>query len=125
MGDIKCSGSGLLWVLTLGLFIFKEKKKEEISRCQKQQSWWCVCSYKRGRGSRVAVWVPPNCPVDVYVLDKQGHQQIQKEQELKQQATVQWQLWDPRVTHRLRSNEGREGGGRQTDRITAPMRGHN
>lgn len=85
----------------------------------------CVCSYKRGRGSRVAVGVPPDCPVDVYVLDKQGHQQIKKEQELKQQAAVQRQLGDPRVTHRLRSNEGRERGGRQTHRITAPERGHN
>lgn len=47
-----------------------------------------VCSYKRGRGSRVAVWVPPDRPVDVDVLDKQGHQQIKKEQELKQQAAV-------------------------------------
>lgn len=67
----------------------------------------CVkCSYERGRGSRVAIWVPPHCPVDVYVLDKQGHQQIEKKQELKQQTAVQWQLGDPRVTHRLRSNEG-------------------
>lgn len=56
----------------------------------------CVeCTYKRGRSSRVAVRVPPDCPVDVYVLDKQGHQQIEKKQELKQQAAVQWQLRDP------------------------------
>lgn len=42
----------------------------------------------------MAVWVPPHRPVDVYILDKQGHQQIKKEQELKQQAAVQRQLRD-------------------------------
>lgn len=72
----------------------------------------------------MAVWVPPDRPVDVYVLDKQGHQQIQKEQELKQQAAVQRQLGNPRVTDRLRCNEGRERGGRQTHRVTAPERRH-
>lgn len=70
----------------------------------------------------MAVWVPPDCPVDVYVLDKQGHQQIKEEQELEQQAAVQRQLGDPRVTDRLRSNEGRKGGCRQTHRVTAPDR---
>lgn len=81
----------------------------------------CVrCSYKRGRGSGVTVRVPPDRPVDVDVLDKQGHQQIEKEQELKQQAAVQRQLRDPRVADRLWSNEGRERRGRQTHRVTAP-----
>lgn len=68
----------------------------------------------------MAVWVPPDRPVDVYVLDKQGHQQIKKEQELKEQAAVQRQLGDPRVTDWLRGNEGRKRGGRQTHRVTAP-----
>lgn len=31
----------------------------------------------------MAVGVPPDCPVDVNVLDKQRNQQIQKEQELE------------------------------------------
>lgn len=79
-----------------------------------------MCSYERGRGSRVAVRVPPHRPVDVYVLDKQGHQQIQEEQELKEQAAVQRQLGDPRVTHRLRNNEGRDRGRRLTHHVTAP-----
>lgn len=83
-----------------------------------------VCAHKRGRGSRVAVGIPPHRPVDVYVLDKQGHQQIKKEQKLKQQAAVQRQLRDPRVTDRLRSDEGRERRGRQTHRITVPERRH-
>lgn len=82
--------------------------------------YWSASSYKRGRGSRVAVWVPPHCPVDVNVLDKQGHQQIEEKQEFKQQAAVQRQFGDPRVTHWLRSNEGREGGCRETHRSTAP-----
>lgn len=43
----------------------------------------------------MAVGIPPHSPVDVDVLDKQGHQQVKKEQEFKQQAAVQWQLWDP------------------------------
>ena len=68
----------------------------------------------------MAVWVPPDRPVDVDVLDKQGHQQIEKEQELKQQAAVQGQLGDPRVADRLRSNEGRERRSGQTHRVTAP-----
>lgn len=54
----------------------------------------------------MAVRVPPHCPVDVDVLDEQSNQQIEKEQELKQQAAVQRQLRDPRVTDRLRSDEG-------------------
>lgn len=64
------------------------------------------CSYKRGRRSRVAVWVPPDCSIYVDVLDKQGNQQIKKELELKHQARVQWQLWDLRMTDRLWSNQG-------------------
>lgn len=82
----------------------------------------CVFSYKRGRGSWVAVGVPPDCPVDVDVLDKQRNQQIQKEQELEKQAAVQWQFGDPRVAHRLRSDEGRERGRRETHGITASER---
>lgn len=73
----------------------------------------------------MAVWVPPNRPVDVDVLHEQGHQQIEKEQELEQQAAVQRQLGDPRVTHRLRGDERREGRGRQTHRVTAPARKDN
>lgn len=72
----------------------------------------------------MAVRVPPHRPVDVHVLDKQGHEQIQEEQELKQQAAVQRELGDPRVPDRLRSDEGREGGRGQTHRVTAPERGH-
>lgn len=49
---------------------------------------WEVClngaqSYQWGRGSWMAVRVPPHRPVDVNVLNKQRHQQIEKEQELK------------------------------------------
>lgn len=66
----------------------------------------------------MAVRVPPDCPVDVNVLDKQRNQQIQKEQELEKQATVQWQFGDPRVAHRLRSDEGRERRRRETHGIT-------
>lgn len=73
----------------------------------------------------MAVRIPPHCPVDVDVLNKQRHQQIQKEQELKQQAAVQWQLRDPRVTHRLRSNEGRQRWSRQTHGGAAPVRRRN
>lgn len=73
----------------------------------------------------MAVWVPPDRPVDVYVLDKQGHQQVEKEQELKQQAAIQRQLGDPRVANRLWSDEGRERGRGQTHRVTAPERRHN
>lgn len=72
----------------------------------------------------MTVRIPPHCPVDVYVLDKQGHQQIEKEQELKQQAAVQRQLGDSRVADRLRGDEGRERGRRQTHRVTAPERRH-
>lgn len=67
----------------------------------------------------MAVRVPPHRPVDVNVLDKQRNQQVQKEQELKQQAAVQRQFGDPRVAHRLRSDEGRERGRRETHGITA------
>lgn len=69
----------------------------------------------------MAVWVPPDCPVDVHVLDKQGHQQIKEEQELKEQTAVQRQLGDPRVTNWLWGDEGRERGG-QTHRVTASDR---
>lgn len=37
----------------------------------------------------MAVWVPPHRPIDVDVLDKQGHQQVKKEQEFEQEAAVQ------------------------------------
>lgn len=67
----------------------------------------------------MAVRVPPDRPVDVNVLDKQRNQQVQKEQELEKQAAVQWQFGDPRVPHRLRSDEGRERGRRETNGITA------
>ena len=70
----------------------------------------------------MAVWVPPHRPVDVDVLDKQGNQQVKKKQELKQQAAVRGQLGNPRVTDRLRSDEGRKRRGRQTHRVTAPER---
>lgn len=72
----------------------------------------------------MAVWVPPDRPVYVDVLDKQGHQQVEKEQELKQQAAIQRQLGNPRVADRLWSDEGREGGCGQTHRVTAPERRH-
>lgn len=71
----------------------------------------------------MAVRVPPDCPVDVDVLDKQRDQQIQKEQELEEQAAVQWQLGDPRVAHRLRRDEGRERRRRETHGITDSGRG--
>lgn len=67
----------------------------------------------------MAVRVPPDRPVDVNVLDKQRNQQVQKEQELEKQAAVQWQFGDPRVAHRLRSDEGRERGRREAHGITA------
>lgn len=67
----------------------------------------------------MAVRVPPDRPVDVNVLDKQRNQQVQKEQELEKQAAVQWQFGDPRVAHRLRSDEGRERGRGETHGITA------
>lgn len=71
----------------------------------------------------MAVGVPPDCPVDVDVLDKQCHQQIEEEQELEEQAAVQWQFGDPRVAHRLRSDEGRERRRRETHGITDSERG--
>lgn len=71
----------------------------------------------------MAVGVPPDRPVDVNVLDKQRNQQIEKEQELEKQAAVQWQIGDPRVAHRLRSDEGREGRCGETHGITDSERG--
>lgn len=71
----------------------------------------------------MAVRVPPDCPVDVNVLDKQRNQQIQKEQELEEQAAVQWQFRDPRVAHRLRSDEGRERRRRETHGSTDSEKG--
>lgn len=80
-------------------------------------------TYQRGRGSRVAVRVPPHGPVDVDVLHEESHQQVEEEQELKQQAAVQWKLRDTGVTYRLRRDQGREGRSRQSHRITAPVWG--
>lgn len=68
----------------------------------------------------MTVWIPPHRPVNVDVLHKQGHQQVEEQQELKEEAAVRRQLRDPRVTDRLRGDEGRDGGSRETHRGTAP-----
>lgn len=69
----------------------------------------------------MAVGVPPHCPVDVDVLDEQSHEQIEEQEKLEQEAAVQGQLWDPRVSDRLWSDESRERGRRQTQRATVPV----
>lgn len=71
----------------------------------------------------MAVRVPPDGPVDVDVLDKQRNQQIQEEQELEEQAAVQWQRWDSGVAHRLRRDEGRERRRREPHGVTDSGKG--
>lgn len=45
-------------------------------------------TYQRGRSSRVDVRIPPHRPVDVNILHKECHQQVEEEQELEEQAAV-------------------------------------
>ena len=70
----------------------------------------CLCSHQRGRDVMCVHshqrGVRPESSVDVQVLDKQRHQEIQEEEELKQEAAVQWERRDPGVTDRLRGYEG-------------------
>lgn len=58
--------------------------------------------------------IPPHRPVDVNVLYKKRHQQVEEEQELEEQTAVQRKLGDAAVAHRLGRNQGRERGSRKT-----------
>lgn len=69
----------------------------------------------------MAIRVPPDSFVDVYVLDEEGNQQVNEEQELEEQAPVQGELRDTTVADRLRGDEGGDRWGRQTDRSTVPV----
>lgn len=87
--------------------------------------WLCyygTWSHKRGRSRRLAVGIPPHSSVDVDVLHKQRHQQVEKEQELKQQAVVQGEIWNTRVSNRLRCDERRQRWSRESHGVTVPWR---
>ena len=58
--------------------------------------------------------------LDVDVLNKQRHQQVKKEQELKQQAAVQWEFRDLGVTDRFRRDEVLRGAGPRDPHSYAP-----
>lgn len=60
------------------------------------------------------VRIPPHRPVDVNILHKECHQQVEEEQEFEEQAAVQRKLRDTAVAHRLGRNQGGERGSRQT-----------
>lgn len=70
----------------------------------------------------MAVGIPPHSSVDVDVLHKQRHQQVEEEQELKQQAAVQRQVGDTGVTHWLWGDEGGQWRRWQPNRVTASKR---
>lgn len=60
------------------------------------------------------VRIPPHRPVDVNILHKECHQQVEEEQELEEQAAVQGKLGDTAVAYRLGRNQGGERGSRET-----------
>ncbi len=75
--------------------------------------------YQWGGGWGVAVWRPPHRPVNVDVLNEERHQQVEEEQRLEQQVTVQRKIGNTGMTDRFRSDEGREGRS-QTHHPAAP-----
>lgn len=66
------------------------------------------------------VRVPPDSLVDVDVLNEEGYQKVDEEQEFKEKAPIQWQVRDPAVTHRLWSNQCCDRRRRQADGTTIP-----
>lgn len=68
-----------------------ELKKHEKQLCNdKAQGKDGVCwgTHQGGAGRRVIVRVPPDSLVDVDVLNEEGYQQVDEEQEFKEQAPV-------------------------------------
>jgi len=68
----------------------------------------------------VIVWVPPDSLVDVDVLNEEGYQQVDEEQEFKEKAPIQRQFRDPAVTYRLWSNQRCDRRRGEADGTTIP-----
>lgn len=67
------------------------------------------------------VRVPPDSLVDVDVLNEEGYQQVDEEQEFKEEAPIQRQLRDAAVTDRLWSDQRCDGRRREADGTTIPV----
>lgn len=68
----------------------------------------------------MTVRIPPDGLVDIDVLNKEGHQQVDEEEKLEEKAAIQWQLRDPAVTHRFWGDQGCDWRSRKADGTTIP-----
>lgn len=73
----------------------------------------------------MVVWVPPHGLIDINILNKEGHQQVDEKEELKQKVPVYRQLRDSAVSHRLRGDQGCNWRSREADSTTIPEKERN
>lgn len=59
-----------------------------------------MSTYQGGVGGWVGGRVPPDCLIDVDVVHEQGYELAEEELELKQNAGLDWQLWNLAVLQR-------------------------